>query len=120
MIEQTLRPRILVVEDDAATYSALRILLSKRGADVVLATTLTEARAALREGIPDSIVLDLMLPDGDGIEILRDIRARKLKTRIAVTTGVSDPDHLTAVANLHPDATLKKPIDLAELLRTIL
>ncbi len=112
--------RVLLIEDDAATYSALRILLERRGAKVTLATTLAEARASLADHSPDAIVLDLMLPDGNGFEILADIRRRKLGVKVAVTTGVSDADQLKAVADLHPEALLKKPINLAELLRTVL
>ena len=68
------RPRLLLVEDDRATYSALRGILNLRGWDVRVATSVAEARAILDESV-DAVILDLMLPDGHGEGLLPDIRA---------------------------------------------
>src|SRR5687767_9215482 len=70
------RPRLLLVEDDRVTYTALRSLFSRRGWDVTIAATISQALSALAGGLaPDAVVLDLMLPDGQGEEVLRHIRA---------------------------------------------
>ena len=45
---------------------------------------------ALLDLRPDAVILDLMLPDGDGMEVLRKVRAEKLETKVAVTTGIED------------------------------
>jgi DNA-binding response OmpR family regulator len=112
------KPRLLVVEDDPVTAGALRALFSRRGWDVLSAGTLAEAEPLLQTN-PAWMILDLMLPDGDGATLLRAIRAGGLEIRVAVTTGASDPDRLRAVADLHPTALFRKPVNLGELLGTV-
>lgn len=81
-----------------------------------MAATVAEALCKLNPA-PDAIVLDLMLPDGDGLIVLQQVRRQHLPSRVAVTTGTSDELRLEAAEALHPDLVLRKPIDLAELLR---
>lgn len=108
---------MLLVEDDPATAGALRAILSRKGWAVEVAGTLAEALGLVgRAPPPDWLVLDLMLPDGDGVSLLRKIRADGLTVRVAVTTGSADRSRLDAVAALRPDLFLSKPIDLGELL----
>jgi DNA-binding response OmpR family regulator len=109
------KPRLLLVEDDPATSKALRAIFGRRGWDVAIATTLREARAYLTDGL-DCIILDLMLPDGDGIAILKEIRDNELPVRVAVTTGISDARRLKEVSKLGPELLLLKPVNLQELL----
>jgi DNA-binding NarL/FixJ family response regulator len=61
-------------------------------------------------------VLDLNLPDGNGIEVLRYARSAGLPARIAVHTGVADPALLQQVRALKPDALFVKPFDPDDLL----
>ncbi len=68
---------------------------------------------------PTVVILDLMLPDGDGMRILSHARARKLPAKVAVTTAIHDRARLAAVQTLHPTCVLRKPIDLDTLLRAI-
>ena len=105
-----------MVEDDRATSNALRRIFLRKGWDVVHATTVAEALTLL-DPRPDCVILDLMLPDGDGTAVLQAIRSHHLPIRVAVTTGASDPIRLKAVAQLGPEVLLRKPIDLADLLR---
>lgn len=112
------RQKLLLVEDDRATYTALRGILSLRGWDVVLATTLAEAHRVIDDHV-DAVILDLMLPDGDGTPLLRRLRDRSATLPVAVTTGVCDVDRIAAVEELGPTALLRKPIVLAELLKAI-
>jgi DNA-binding NarL/FixJ family response regulator len=72
--------------------------------------------AFLEHGLePDCLVLDLALPDGNGEDILKRIRQRGLRTRVAVCTGNSDPHRLEVVRSMRPEGLLYKPVDLAEL-----
>jgi DNA-binding response OmpR family regulator len=114
------RPKLLLVEDDRATYTALKGILTLRGWEVVVATTLAEAEAALA-GHSDfnAAVLDLMLPDGGGEAVLKQLRERSSALPIAVTTGVSDGDRIAALLKLRPTVLLRKPIALADLLKAI-
>jgi two-component system, response regulator RegA len=107
---------VLVVEDDRATSSALRVLLARKGWEVQVAASLADAMAAI-DSAPDVVILDLMLPDGNGEAVLERARQSKLPSRIIVTTGASDQNRLAAVQRLGPDALLMKPIDFQELYR---
>lgn len=107
------KPRLLLVEDDRVTYTALRVLLGTTW-DVTIATTLADALRLL-DSVPDVVVLDLMLPDGDGAELLKRVRSLRLNSRVVVTTGSHDPARLNALNRLRPHAVMQKPIDLAEL-----
>ena len=106
------RPCLLLVEDDWTSHDALRKLFRRKGWEVLSAMTVAGGLALL-EARPDCVILDLMLPDGDGAAILRKVRSDHLPIRVVVTTGLSDPTRLRAVADLKPDAVLQKPIDLA-------
>jgi two-component system response regulator TctD len=106
---------VLLVEDDVVSASALATILRRRGFDVSHVVTIAAAMDQLRYQ-PDFIVLDLMLPDGDGATVLRAVRDRGLHSRVLVLTAVSDPDRLTALTALKPDAFMQKPIDLARML----
>ena len=59
---------------------------------------------------PCFLILDLMLPDGDGIAVLEAVRQKGLRTLVAVCTGSVDLARLKAVAELRPDAMFPKPI----------
>jgi DNA-binding NarL/FixJ family response regulator len=68
---------------------------------------------SLLEPAPHCIILDLMLPDGGGEALLRQVRARCPDTRVAVCSGIDDPWRLETVRGLRPDLLLCKPYDLA-------
>jgi DNA-binding response OmpR family regulator len=104
-----------LVEDDPATSKALRVIFDRRGWDVLNVSTIADALALL-DWNPDCVVLDLMLPDGDGTVILAKVRAENLPIRVAVTTGSNDLHRLKTVLKLHPDVFLTKPVNLRELL----
>jgi len=109
---------LLLVEDDATSAKSMKFLLNGRGFDVTVATTLADAVDALASQ-PSHILIDLMLPDGDGMSLLSAIRAEKLPVWVGVLTGVSDPDRLAAVTKLSPALLLQKPVDLAKLFRAL-
>ncbi len=108
--------RVLVVEDDRVSRKALRRLFAARGWDVAEASTLSEGFQAL-DPPPNCIVLDLMLPDGDGADLLRHVRASGLPSRVVVATGVEDLVRLETVNGLRPDSLVRKPIDFDALCR---
>jgi DNA-binding response OmpR family regulator len=108
------RPLLLVVDDDPYTRSALHTLFTRRGWHVLLADTVTEGMTLL-DPAPCCAILDLNLPDGGGEAILRVIRARCPKTRVAVCSGADDPMRLEVVRGLGPELMLRKPYDLAPL-----
>jgi DNA-binding response OmpR family regulator len=103
-----------LVEDDPATRIALQRIYARQGWAVEATSSLAEGlhRVASR---PDFVILDLMLPDGDGAELLRAIRREGAPIGVIVTTGTDDRDRLESVRVLGPDALLLKPIDLGDI-----
>ncbi len=65
---------VLVIEDDASIAELLRIVLERRGYNVSVTSDCASATAILGTSVPELILLDLMLPDGDGLEVLRWLR----------------------------------------------
>ena len=106
------------MEDDLVSASALTTILSRRGFQVSHAPTVAGGLALLAEG-PDTVILDLMLPDGDGAAVLHQVRAAGLPARVVVTTAVHDATRLAAIRALGPDLVMQKPIDLAGLLSVL-
>lgn len=106
------------MDDDAFSAKSLRLLLNNWGYDVTVVGTIADARAAMGDSF-DHMILDLMLPDGDGADLLRLVRQKNLATKVTVTTGVSDQDRLKDVRSLRPDEVLSKPIDLAKLMSVL-
>ena len=112
------KPRLLLVEDDWRTHSALRKILVKLGWEVYSAMTVSGGLALLHLR-PQAIILDMMLPDGDGMEVLRQVRAENQPAKVAVTTGMEDRARLEEIHKLAPDALLRKPLELEDLLRVL-
>jgi DNA-binding response OmpR family regulator len=67
--------KILLIEDEESIAEPLGAALEREGFDVVTASTAAEGREAFRARAPDLVLLDVMLPDGDGRDVLRDIRS---------------------------------------------
>jgi DNA-binding response OmpR family regulator len=108
----------LLVEDHVPTRDVLRRALTRRGWDVSEATTIAEGLTRLDlEYAFDCIMLDLMLPDGEGEVILRKVRTEGSPTRVVVVTAICDPARLREVSYCRPDAVLYKPSDLEGLCR---
>ena len=84
-------PHILLVEDSEMHAELIReaLLAWSVGVRISVASSLTEARAFLAETPPDLALIDLMLPDGDGIALLEQVRLAHPQTRVTVTTGAS-------------------------------
>lgn len=112
-------PRVLVVEDDASLRLALCDNLAGEGYVVAGARTLKEAREALQAGAPDVVVLDLMLPDGDGTSLCRELRAAGHGTRVLMLTARTLEDDLVKGFEAGADDYLAKPYRLRELLARV-
>src|SRR5690242_4139813 len=93
----------LIVEDNSVARRALSLIVRQMGWHVIAAATLAEAIERLADE-PEAVLLDLMLPDGSGAQVLRHIREQGLPFRVAVTTGTSDEHMLREVEGLKPDA----------------
>jgi DNA-binding NarL/FixJ family response regulator len=107
--------RIAVVEDDAVTRHALASLLSAvEGFELTGAVaTLREARAQLRELRPDVLLLDLQLPDGNGLDLLALVRAQPHVAKVLVLSVFGDVQSVVRAIEQGVDGYLLKDADVA-------
>jgi DNA-binding response OmpR family regulator len=109
------RGRILCLEDDPDTCEVVTILLQRDGYEVVTAGTIAEAlRLVAGEGFLLYIV-DERLPDGDGIDFIRQVRAADSKTPIIVHSAAAFPQEIDAALAAGADDYLVKPEGWAKL-----
>jgi two-component system response regulator PilR (NtrC family) len=107
--------RILIVDDELSMRDMLVILLKKEGLDVRPAGSRAEAAAVLREGPVDLVLTDVKLPDGDGLEILRHVKAASPETAVVVMTAFGTTEMAVAARKLGAEAYILKPFDVDEL-----
>jgi two-component system OmpR family response regulator len=107
--------KILLVEDDAALADGLSLSLTDSGFAVTLATTARFADSALLTRTYDLLILDLGLPDGDGLDILRRLRQRKAALPVLILTARDGLDDRITGLQLGADDYLTKPFALREL-----
>ncbi|OAH31489.1 response regulator [Methylorubrum sp. B1-46] len=107
--------RILVVEDDTILSDGLRAGLGLGGATVDCVATCADAEAALATSAFSAIVLDLMLPDGSGLDVLRGLRRRNDRTPVVLLTARDAVSDRIAGLDGGADDYLGKPFDLDEL-----
>ncbi len=112
--------RVLLVEDSPMISGALRLLLETGGFDVTIATTAAEAvESGLRERV-DVLLLDITLPDGDGLSVLETLDARGMKPGATYAmTGHSDQATRDRCIAAGCDDILLKPVPVQQLLRIV-
>jgi two-component system, OmpR family, KDP operon response regulator KdpE len=108
------RPRVLVVDDERQILRALKVILREAGYDVIEAATMEEAldRAAVRP--PDAAIVDLMLPDGSGVELARRLR-EWTSMPILVLSAVGEEDAKVEALEAGADDYVTKPFGPREL-----
>ncbi|MEE8618681.1 MAG: response regulator transcription factor [Dehalococcoidales bacterium] len=106
--------RVLVVDDDAKTVELVKLYLNRDGYRVLTANDGVEALRLAQEGHPDLIVLDLMLPGIDGLEVCRTLRHESEVPIIMLTARTTDKDKLTGLG-LGADDYVTKPFSPREL-----
>jgi adenylate cyclase len=106
-------PRILIVDDTPANVHILKLRLFAQGYEVLTAADGEQALAAARESQPDLILLDVMMPKVDGLEVCRRLRSDPSFpfTPIIMVTAKSDPKDVVAGLEAGGDEYLTKPVD---------
>jgi two-component system KDP operon response regulator KdpE len=107
--------RVLVVDDEPQILRALETNLRGAGYDVVTASTAEEARSAAALQRPDAVILDLVLPDGSGTAVCRDLR-RWTSVPVIVLSVVGDQQEKVAALDAGADDYVTKPFGMDELL----
>ena len=112
------KPMILVVEDDAAVRNLMAVTLETRGYRYHLAPNGTEALIEATTHQPDVMLLDLGLPDMDGVEIIRKVRSWSAMPIIVISARSEDADKVEAL-DAGADDYLPKPFHAKELLARV-
>lgn len=103
---------VLVVDDDRSLRLLCRINLELDGHRVVEAATLSEARAQLERETPDVILLDVHLGNDDGLELLDEVEALEVVTRVVLLSGTSE---IGSELRARVSGVIGKPFDLKRL-----
>ena len=113
---------VLIIEDDPHTTELVRLYLSHDGHEVLSASTGPEGLARARETDPDLVVLDLMLPGLDGLEICRELRAESDVPIVMLTARVEEEDTLAGLGFGADDYVTKpfRPRELAARVNAVL
>ena len=130
MVDQQGRPVILIVEDEESYQDALNIGLSVEGFVVISATNIVEARELLSTAKPDLVLLDVMLPDGSGLDYCRELHettripiimvtARSGEVDVVLGLEIGAADYVTKPYRLREltariRAVLRRPVSLSE------
>lgn len=110
--------RLLVVEDDREIRAMMQSALAVEGFEVQTAVSLSEARALLQNSPPDVVVLDLGLPDGDGLELVQQIR-KQHSLPILIVSARHQEEQKIRLLDAGADDYLSKPFAVGELLARI-
>ena len=114
-------PRLLLIDDDARLAAMVTDYLKPSGFEVETASTLSVGRKALSEKTFDALILDLMLPDGDGLDLCRELRAspRTRHLPLLMLTARGEPLDRIVGLELGADDYLGKPFEPRELLARV-
>jgi len=118
-VNATERQRILVVDDEPSIVDAVATALRYEDYEVEEATTGHEALSALARFEPDLVVLDWMLPDIEGIEVGRRLRAQGYKTAVLFLTAKDSTENKVAALRAGGDDYVTKPFSLAEIVARV-
>lgn len=112
--------RLLIVEDSELTAAALRVLFEANGYDVAVARSVVDAIHACARDAPEVMLLDLTLPDGDGLTVLQHVAAAgAVLPRTIALTGHDDDDTRDRCIDAGCADVLLKPVPIAQLLARV-
>jgi two-component system response regulator RegA len=107
--------RILIVDDDEPFRLALRSAFLRRGYEVSVAGSPAEVDAALREGMPQYAVVDLRMPGGSGLDVVKSLRTMSKPPQVVVLTGYGTIGSAVEAVRLGAINYLNKPADAEEI-----
>lgn len=113
-----IKDRVLVVEDDKSIRNFFRTVLEANNYDVIMASTGTEAYSMITSQCPDVVILDLGLPDMDGMKILKSVREWSSMPILVVSARTHERDKVEAL-DLGADDYITKPFGTSELLARV-
>jgi two-component system, OmpR family, phosphate regulon response regulator OmpR len=113
--------RLLLIDDDTRLTTMVADYLQANGFEVTTAGSLASGRECLREDVFDALLLDLMLPDGDGLDLTRELRAdaRTRRLPLLMLTARGEPPDRIVGLEIGADDYLPKPFEPRELLARV-
>jgi len=121
-MEEKAVKRILCIEDDPEMIDLIRLILGRRGFKVSGAAGGTAGIKAVREQLPDLVLLDLMMPDMDGWEVYQQMKAEESTRNIPVIVVTAKAQSIDKVLGLHiakVDDYISKPFSPQELMNSV-
>ena len=121
-MEEKAAKRILCIEDDPEMIDLIRLILGRRGFKVSGAAGGTAGIKAVREQLPDLVLLDLMMPDMDGWEVYQQMKAEESTRNIPVIVVTAKAQSIDKVLGLHiakVDDYISKPFSPQELMNSV-
>ena len=110
---------VLIVEDDDMSRELFAQMLEEEFTTIYTASSILEAKIQYNQNTPDIILLDLTLPDGNGLDFLRSLRKDDLRTKVIVLTAHSDVDTILASTDLKLTKYLIKPLQFDQLQKAL-
>ncbi|WP_113662982.1 response regulator transcription factor [Pedobacter nanyangensis] len=107
-----MKKRIHVLEDDKDIAFIIEFLLKDEGYEIQVSSTFKELKEKLTDSIPDLFILDVMLPDGNGIDICRDLKTDVFTKHIPVIVMSANVHSKKLSESVSPDDYISKPFDL--------
>ena len=114
MTEPAARPRVLFIEDEPGLRQAYQRYFAPRF-EIAMAETGAEARRQFDAFGPDLVVLDLKLPDADGMDVLRGLRQHHADLRVVVTTSYASQQPVFEMLAIPHSGYMVKPFSLSDL-----
>jgi two-component system, OmpR family, response regulator VicR len=121
-MEEKVAKRILCIEDEPEMIDLIRLILSRRGFKVSGAAGGTAGIKAVREQLPDLVLLDLMMPDMDGWEVYQQMKAEESTRNIPVIVVTAKAQSIDKVLGLHiakVDDYISKPFSPQDLMNSV-
>jgi DNA-binding response OmpR family regulator len=115
-------PNILVIDDNASVRKAITLMLESGGHRVIGAKDGSDGMRAFLDAAPDLVIVDIIMPDKDGIEIIREMRRARPEMRIMAMTGggrFPNLDFLKMARAFGASDALAKPIDPDDLVARV-
>ena len=118
---RTARETVLIADDDKTVVALLTEFLRKNNFHVVPAFDSMQAMVGVRQAKPKAVILDIGMPGGTGLDVLKKLRAMTTtaQTPIIILTGSTDPKAKDNAMALGADEFLKKPVDLHAVLTAL-
>lgn len=114
-----MKEKILIVDDQFGIRVLLKEVFEKDGYETFDASNGNQALAIIKDESPDLVLLDMKIPGMDGLEILKEIRERKLETNVIMMTAYGELEMINAAKNLGAVAHFAKPFDIEEVKNNI-